>query len=333
MGIQIVGTADGEAYPLITRRLTWFGEAPWEIGVYFRNDDVAAEFRRVIWAGVAGLVALLLSLLLAWTLSTHISRPLKDLNRAARRIRDLSLAGLPALPASRIREMHDAGQAFNAMITSLRWFETYVPRSLVRRLMRQGEGAVSRSAQRQVTVMFTDIVGFTALSEQLEAEQTAALLNEHFAAVGACIEAQDGTIDKFIGDAVMAFWGAPEEQPDHAARACKAALAIRTAVEAANKGNESLGTAALALRIGLHTGPAIVGNIGAPQRMNYTIVGDSVNISHRLEELGHGLPDANSAVTIILSQATHDAADIQGAEDLGPQQIRGHREALKVYRL
>ena len=333
MGIQVVGTADGAAYPMITRRLNWFGDVPWEIGVYFRNEDVEAEMMRMRWAGIAGLVALLLSLLLAWALSSHISRPLKDLDRAARRVRDLSLDGLAALPASRIREMNDAGRAFNAMIISLRWFGTYVPRSLVRRLMRQGEGALDRSVQREVTVMFTDIVGFTTASEQLGAEETAALLNAHFADVGACIEAQGGTIDKFIGDAVMAFWGAPEEQPDHAARACQAALAIRAAVEADNERSEAAGKATLALRIGIHTGPVVVGNIGAPQRLNYTIVGDTVNISQRLEVLGRALPDPASPVTIIVSEATHDAAQLLGAEALGLQQIRGRQEALTVYRL
>ena len=333
MGIQIIGTADGEAYPLIARRLNWFGDVPWEIGIYFRNEDVEAEFRRVMGAGIAGLIALLLSLMLAWALSNHISQPLKELARAAGRIRDLSLIDFQTLPASRIKEMNDAGQAFNAMITSLRWFETYVPRSLVRRLMHQGEGVLDRSIQRQVTVMFTDIVGFTAASEQLAVEDAAALLNDHFADVGGCIEAESGTIDKFIGDSVMAFWGAPEEQPDHAARACRAALAIRAAVEAANKRCDGTDKAPLAVRIGLHTGPVIVGNIGAPQRMNYTIVGDSVNISRRLEELGRTLPDPASPVTIILSQATHDAAHLQGAEELGLQQIRGRREALTVYRI
>ncbi len=332
MGIQIVGTTDGEAFPLIARRLNWFGEAPWEIGVYFRNEDVEAEFKRVIRASIASLVALLLSLLLAFVLAKHISQPLKDLDRAARRIRDLSLRDIPTLPASRIKEMNDAGQAFNAMITSLRWFETYVPRSLVRQLMGQGEGTFERSVQRDVTVMFTDIVGFTPASEQMSVEETAAWLNDHFAEVGACIEAEGGTIDKYIGDAVMAFWGAPEEQSDHAARACRAALAIRAAVEASNKANEANGKAPLHLRIGVHSGPVIVGNIGAPQRMNYTIVGDSVNISHRLEELGRGLPDPDSAVTIIISQATRDAANIEEAVDLGPQRIRGRREALTVYR-
>ena len=81
----------------------------------------------------------------------------------------------------------------------------------------------------------------------------------------------------------------------------------------------------------MHTGPVIVGNIGAPQRMNYTIVGDSMNISHHLEEQGRALPDPNSAVTILLSQATHDAAGIQGTEYLGPKQISGLQEALTVY--
>ena len=207
-------------------------------------------------------------------------------------------------------------------------------RSLVRRLMRQGEGALDRSEQRQVTVLFTDIVGFTDASEQMEAEAAAGLLNAHFADVGTCIEDEGGAIDKYIGDGVMAFWGAPDEQPEHAAHACRAALAIRRAVEAANRhaAKEKVGLP-LALRIGIHTGLVIVGNIGAPQRMNYTIVGDSVNIAHRLEELGHDLDDKNSAVTILISRATHDAAGIEESENLGSQGIRGRRGALAVYRI
>ena len=331
MGVQIIGTADGEAFPLIARRLNWFGEVPWEIGVYFQDDDVATEFRRMIRASIAGVVALALSLLLAWWLSKHISQPLKELARAAGRVRDLSLDDFKPLPNGRIRAMNDAGEAFNAMITSLRWFETYVPRSLVRRLMHQGEEVVDRSVQRDVTVLFTDIVGYTAASENMDVEQAARLLNDHFADVGACIEAEGGTIDKFIGDSVMAFWGAPEDQPDHAARACRAALAMRRAVEAANQANGA--GAALALRVGIHTGPVIVGNIGAPQRMNYTIVGDSVNIAHRLEELGRELQDSNSPVTILVSQMTREAAGVDRAEDLGARGIRGRRETLTVYRI
>jgi len=132
MGVQIVGTADGQAYPLVARRLNWLGVVPWEIGVYFRDDAVEAEFNRVMAASIAGLVALLLSLVLAWLLSRHISQPFKALARATGNVHDLSLDNYSPLPASRIKEMNDAGPAFNNMMTSLRWFETYVPRSLVR---------------------------------------------------------------------------------------------------------------------------------------------------------------------------------------------------------
>jgi class 3 adenylate cyclase len=113
------------------------------------------------------------------------------------------------------------------MVVGLRWFENYVPKKLVQRLMHQGDGGKAPSEARDVTVMFTDIVGFAAHSETMTAEATAKFLNEHFATVGHCIEDTGGTIDKFIGDAVMAFWGAPEAQPDHAARALTSALAIR----------------------------------------------------------------------------------------------------------
>ncbi|MDP6345426.1 MAG: adenylate/guanylate cyclase domain-containing protein [Alphaproteobacteria bacterium] len=334
MGVQVIGLADGTAYPLISRRLHQFGDRPWEIGVYFQDAEVSAEVKRLAGASIAGLVALVVALAFAWLLARHVSRPFKELATAAKHVRHLTLNDVPPLPASRVREIDDAGRAFDAMVTSLRWFETYMPRDLVHRLMRQGEGAVSRSMRRTVTVMFTDIVGFTAASEAMGAQDMADLLNRHFAEVGACIEAEGGTIDKFIGDAVMAFWGAPEALSDHAERAVRAALAIRRAVEASNRQHRAEGATALGLRVGLHTGEVVVGNIGAPQRMNYTIVGDTVNISQRLEELGRQMADDKSKVTIIASAATVEAAgQASAAKSLGEQPVRGRRERIPVYRL
>ncbi len=115
--------------------------------------------------------------------------------------------------------------------------------------------------------MFTDIVGFTPLSEDMPPADVAAMLNRHFEMLNACIEAEDGTLDKFIGDATMAFWGAPEPTPDHAARACRAALGIARALEADAAASET----PVSVKIALHTGPLIVGNIGAQSRMNYTV--------------------------------------------------------------
>ena len=116
------------------------------------------------------------------------------------------------------------------MIGALRRFETYVPRKLVNRLIAQGADTEIASEEREVTVMFTDIVGFTTLSEAMSAAETANLLNRHFTLLASCIDATEGTVDKYICDSVMAFWGPPFGSTDHAAQACRAAVAIRHAL-------------------------------------------------------------------------------------------------------
>src|SRR5437899_6455746 len=125
--------------------------------------------------------------------------------------------------------------------------------------------------------MFTDIVGFTAACEKLTAREVAEYINHHLALVAACVEQEGGTIDKFIGDAVMAFWGAPGRIENPAASACRAAVAIQRALAADNKSRIAAGQKPVRVRMGIHIGPVVVGDIGAPNRINYTIVGDVVN--------------------------------------------------------
>ena len=220
------------------------------------------------------------------------------------------------------------------MLAGLRWFETYVPRSLVRRLMASGTGGHLASSERELTILFTDIVGFTTLSEAMPATETAALLNDHFALLGACVEAEGGTIDKFIGDALMAFWGAPDEQADSAVRACRAAQAMVEAVAVDNGRRRGAGLQPLRLRVGIHTGPVVVGNIGAPGRMNYTIVGDTVNAAQRMETLAKEL-DEGDDVTVLVSGST--VAALAGsalqAERVGEFEVKGKRALLEVFRL
>lgn len=335
MGVEIIQTADDEYWPTVSRRLTAYGETPWTIGLYFRNEDVNAELRRLLIAGVAGLFVLALAILSAWLLSRYLARPLNGLAIAAGLIRDFELDGIRALPGSRLREIDAAASAFNAMVGSLRWFEIYVPRALVQRLISHGDGTMQSSEQRNVTVLFTDIVGFTSLSEDMSAEDTATLLNSHFALLGTCVETEEGTIDKFIGDALMAFWGAPELQPDHAERACRAALAMRAAVDADNRRRTDLGLPPIAVRIGLHTGETIVGNIGAPGRINYTIVGDTVNTANRLESLARQHPADGSTVTILLSGDTWNAASAtaRDARSLGRHRLAGRQEETELFAL
>ena len=219
------------------------------------------------------------------------------------------------------------------MLGGLKFFERYVPQRLVNRLMAGGGGEELASAERQLTIMFTDIVSFTSMAEHLPAGEVADFLNHHFTLLVRAVEAEEGTIDKYIGDALMAFWGAPDRQDDHALRACRAALAIAEAVAADNARREAAGRPAVRLRIGLHSGPAVVGNIGAPGRINYTIVGDTVNTCQRLEAMGKDM-DQGAAVTILISGAT--AAHLDDSftiERAGTFRVRGRNEDLEVYRL
>jgi adenylate cyclase len=179
--------------------------------------------------------------------------------------------------------------------------------------------------------MFTDIAGFTTLSEQMDATTTARVLNHHFALLCGAVDAQGGTVDKFLGDGMMAFFGAPDRLKGHAAAAVRAAAAIRDALEDDNRLAVAEGRPPLRIRIGIHTGSAIVGNIGAADRVNYTIVGDTVNISQRLQDIGKLLaPDA--ATTIVVSGETASRLD-ERFETIpaGKHRLRGRGEATEVF--
>ncbi len=324
----------GERYVFLHREFARYGERPWQVGSYFRAADIGEELRRLVWAAAAGILALLLSTLAAVLLAHHIARPITRLAGAASHIGRLEISEVSELPPSRFRELDEQATAFNTMLRALRWFETYVPRTLVRRLVQRGGAAQVDSVERELTVMFTDISGFTSLSEGRPAEQVAAFLNEHFALIAAEVEAEGGTVDKFIGDSVMAFWGAPEAQADHALRACRAVRAIAAAQAAANQRRRARGEPPVGLRIGLHSGPVTVGNLGAPGRMNYTIVGDTVNVGQRLEQLGKEVLGSGAEVVALVSAAT--AAAVAGEIELAPagsHRLPGRKESIEVFRL
>ncbi len=276
-------------YILITRRIAGYGSAPWTLVQQFRREDVEAPTVRLFTTAVVGFMILVVSVGLALWLGRRMTRRIGQLADAAESLRNLDFANAPNVPDSRLRELANAGHAFNAMMVALRWFEMYVPKSLVLRLMQSGDTEVIATRERQVTVMFTDIRGFGALSQRLTAAEVADLLNEHFDLLSTRIEAEGGTVDKFIGDSVMAFWGAPDEQPDHAKRAIRAARAVQAAVASDNKFRADRGDAPIQVRIGINTGPAVVGNIGSSSRVNYTLIGDTVNVAERLERLAADL--------------------------------------------
>jgi class 3 adenylate cyclase len=331
-GAHIV-EVEGRRWVFVYRRLYTYGDQPWIVGRYFTFDQIETEIKRLQLSAAVGGISLILSLLVAWRLGFLIRRPLQAISAAANRLRNLDFDA-PPLERTRLRELDDAGQAINAANAALHWFGNYVPRTLVNRLVREGEEAVNTSKQRDVTVLFTDLVGFTAMSERLSAQETADILNEHFALVTACIEAEGGIIDKFIGDAVMAVWGAIKRDEEHAARACRAVDNICKALAADNARRIMLGKSILRMRVGLHSGPVVVGNIGAPGRINYTVVGDTVNTAQRLEQLGHDHQLADEQFIALASAETVAAAGLDPKPPLiGHLPVKGRSGEVEVYRL
>jgi len=323
---------EGTGYLYFYSTLEGFSDKKLIVGYWIPEQEAVTELKRLALAGFAGLAIMLLSVLIAFYLGRKISRPILALSHASQQISKLEFEDVEALPASRFKEVSEANEAYNTMVRGLIWFETYVPKSLVRKLINTGE---AKSEQRTVTVMFTDIVGFTPQAEGMSSTEVADFLNHHFRLVTSCIEAEGGTVDKFIGDAVMAFWGAPEIQEDHAARACRTALAIKQSIEADNEDRQSAGLSPVRMRIGIHTGSLVVGNIGSKGRINYTVVGDTVNIAQRMEQLGKSVEvDIPSDVFTLITDATYSAVSTDiSAEEVGDRNVKGRTDAVRIYRL
>jgi class 3 adenylate cyclase len=324
--------APGGQRVVVFRELRSFGKEPWIVGTQFLASELGEEFERVNRMIYVGLGVLALAVLAAALLGRRLSRPISRLAEVADAIRHLDLKGVEPLPRSHVSEIDRAARAFNAMMTTMAWVETYLPRRLVKQLIRRQSGV--RSEEREVTVLFTDLVGFTRLSENRPARETAELLNEHFSLIEKCIADERGTLDKYIGDSAMAFWNAPEPQPDHALRACRAALAIAKAMHEDARRRREAGLPVLRVRVGLHTGPVLVGNIGAPGRMDYTIVGDTVNTAQRLEKLGRRFDDGQTPVVVLASESTARAlGDGLTMTPLGMRGLAGREKPITVYRL
>ena len=332
-GVRLVAFGDLE-YVILYDEISGYSEQPWLAATYFEAHNMASEAQRLRWAIIICFLMAVLSASVAAYIGHRVSQPARRLAEGAVKVHDLDLANVERIPRSFFSELDNAAQSFNFMLDGLRWFERYVPKGLVRRLMKTNPEGDIQSSFREVAIMFADIVGYTTLSENLSATSAAKFLNDHFAIVAHCVDEEDGTVDKFIGDSVMAIWGAPEFQDDLADRACRCALAIRQALQEENARRRAENSQApeVRLRIGVHIGRVVVGNIGSVGRVNYTVVGDAVNVAQRLEEAGKTLDEGDDETTILLSAAVKDG--LTGPFDLvplGPQSLRGRAEQVEVY--
>lgn len=324
---------EGKDYAIITKQITGYGPRIWTIGAYYPLANYMNELERIFYSILAGIIALIFAIFVSWWLGRRLSKPIRQIAKAATHISALDFDQVQFIPRNFIREIHDQAIAFNGMSHALRAFTNYVPRSLVKKLTASGGTEEINSRTQELTVMFTDIAGFTRLSEHLPAMETAALLNKHFEIICSKIMEEKGTIDKFLGDGVMAFWGAPDALEDHASAAIRAALSIQDAIIADNKQAKQENRPCTQLRIGVHSGSVVVGNIGAFDRVNYTIIGDTVNVAQRLQTLGKTVsPDRE--VTILASEKTViNMHSVVETTSVGDCPIPGRDGAVKVVRV
>ncbi len=206
-------------------------------------------------------------------------------------------------------------------------FAQYMSETVINHLLRHPEKLKLGGERRRVTLFFSDLAGFTTLSERLDPETVVALLNDYLSRMTEIILEEEGTVDKFEGDAIMAFWGAPLDQEDQAIRACRAALRQVAALADLNREFTRRGLPPLTLRIGLHSGEAIVGNLGSSRRFDYTVIGDTVNLASRLEGLSKFYGTA-----ILAGEATVSEC-LSGVEfrELDLVAVKGREEAVRVF--
>jgi adenylate cyclase len=206
-------------------------------------------------------------------------------------------------------------------------FGQYVPPELVEEMSRDPENYSMAGRKAELTVLFSDVRGFTTISEGLEPDELAALMNQYLGAMTVVVRKHRGTLDKYIGDAIMAFWGAPVDDPEHAKHAIETGLEMHVALHELNKDLMARGWPELKIGIGVNTGPMTVGDMGSPVRQSYTVMGDAVNLGSRLEGI-----TKQYGVGFIAGEATRDLVKKEFVfRELDRVRVKGKDEPVGIY--
>ena len=272
---------------------------------------------------VLAAVAAALAILAAFAFASFLA-----LSRAALWIDSAGVlaAGAAAFAAAYVVSYVTEGRQRKFLVQA---FSRYLHPEFVRELVRDPRKLRLGGERREITILFSDLAGFTSLSEGTPPEELVSLLNDYLTRMTAFVLQGMGTVDKFIGDAIMAFWGAPLDDADHAMRACRSAVRQAKALDLWRAELRARGGPELAARFGLATGPAVVGNLGSKDRFDYTAIGDTVNLASRLEGA-----NKSYGTTILLADATRRAAgDGIVAREVDLLRVKGKKEPIRVHEL
>lgn len=301
---QFFNDPAGRLYAAAFQTIPRSGPANLRVAVVAPVDEFFTSIlseRGRLFVATLGFVAAMVPIV--FFIGSMLSKSLKTLAEETDRIQTFRPAVAPSVNSA-IREIDDLGRSVSTMRILVQTFAHFVPKHLVQQLMETGDAMTLGGVRREVTVLFTDVVNFTGLTENRDPAQVMQYTSRYFAALSAAIMANKGTVDKFIGDAVMGIWNAPIEDGDHVANACAAVLACIKANAELNAAFEREGWPVYNTRFGLHVGDVVVGNIGSLDRMNYTVLGATVNLAARLEAL-----NKNYGTSALVSEAVKQRAE------------------------
>lgn len=293
--------------------------------------DLAVTIRQQLFLVVGLLLGVAaISLVIGSRVAVRMSRALGRVGGALKKLEQHEYVKVDGVKTG--DELEDLANGFNQMVDGLKerdklrtTFGKYMTEAVMEHLL---AGRVALGGETlTVTILFTDIRGFTSISERMDAQELVALLNEYFTEMVGIVMQHDGVVDKYIGDAIMAVFGAPVSRPDDAQNAVKAAVDMRKALRRLNERLAERGIAPLETGIGIHTGEVVAGNIGSERRMEYTVIGDAVNLASRLESWTKELQAA-----IVISDVTYRLTkDVVETRPLKEVVVKNREEPVMTY--
>jgi class 3 adenylate cyclase/ABC-type nitrate/sulfonate/bicarbonate transport system substrate-binding protein len=305
-----------------------FGQ-PWQVITLTPIDDFVGTLKATNRLMMVIIIALtMIELFFIYLASSRLSRPVENVSRQLQEIESLHFDTPTSQPSS-IREIARLETAASLLRTSLKSFSSFVPLDVVRQLIKSGIPLTLGVESRFLTVFFSDLENFSSHSETLAPADLLIQISAYLEEVSGAIAEEGGTVDKFIGDGVMAFWNAPVQRADHIIRACAGALRAARRMERVNDAWEAEGRPRIRIRIGLNCANVLVGNVGSTARLNYTALGDGVNVAARLEGINKVF-----GTTICISDSIYDQVQNEIlARPLKRVQVKGRKTEFMIYEL
>jgi adenylate cyclase len=311
------------------RKFTLGDQSSFNVLMIAQQDDFVKDIQKLQKVGlILALIAVATFMPVVWLFGSRMSRSLKAITAQAGKLQTL---GAPddAAVSSHIKEVHELGLTVGLAQRAIWSFARFVPKELVRRVVDNSISTELGGVRQELTVVFTDVKDFTTVAEAADPDTLTLQMSNYFSALTEVFISESGTVDKYIGDAIMVFWNAPNLQADHVERACRAVLAAKKAGEKLNIEFEANGLPPFFTRFGIHVGEVVVGNIGSADRMNYTALGSTVNLASRLEGL-----NKQYGTTILASEEVYARArHCFRFNEIGSVVAKGMTKETHVYEL